>query len=172
VIAVRAALRYAAVLLGCLYLGDLAQAADRPIQVHGSADIYSAPGVALAWGILRGVDESKTIVVVRIVTDPSVYRMAGVSGIDPFTERRKDQLKATTVGSGLDVRLPRPSFGDLPRTEFRFFRSAEEALAGAPQLVVYFLGVPDTTPEFPDAAALDTYLAGRIERARVQKGSP
>ena len=171
-IAVRAALRYGAVFLACLSLGDLAQAADPPTQVHGSADTYSAPGVALAWGILRGGDESKTIVVVRIVTDPSVYRMAAVAGVDPFTERRKDQLKATPVGSGLDVRLPRPSFGDLPRTEFRFFRSAEEAQVGAPQLVVYFLGVPDTTPEFAEPAALDTYLAGRIERARTQKGSP
>ena len=171
-IAAHAPLRYGAVLLACLYLGDLAPAADLPIQVHGSADTYSAPGVALAWGILRGADESKTIVVVRIVTDPSVYRMAAVAGIDPFTERRKDQLKATPVESGLDVRLPRPSFGDLPRTEFRFFRSAEEAQAGAPQLVVYYLGVPDTTPEFAESSALDTYLAGRIERARMQKASP
>jgi hypothetical protein len=172
VIAVRAALWYGTVLLAGLYLGDRAQAADPPIQVHGSADTYSAPGIALAWGILRGANESKTIVVVRIVTDPNVYRMAAVAGVDPFTERRKDQLKATPVGSGLDVRLPRPSFGDLPRTDFRFFRSVEEAQAGAPQLVVYFLGVPDTTPEFADPAALDAYLAGRIERARMQKGSP
>jgi hypothetical protein len=172
VIAVRAALRYGAMLFACLYLGELAQAADLPIQVHGSADTYSAPGLALAWGILRGADESKTIVVVRVVTDPSVYKMAAVAGIDPFTERRKDQLKATAVEGGLDVRLPRPSFGDLPRTEFRFFRSAEEAKAGAPQLVVYYLGVPDTTPEFAEPAALDTYLAGRIDRARTQKGSP
>jgi hypothetical protein len=172
VIAVRAALRHGAVLLACLYLGDRAQAADPPIQVHGSADTYSAPGVALAWGILRGADESKTIVVVRIVTDPSAYRMAAAWGVDPFSERRKEQLRATPVESGLDVRMPRPSFGDLPRTEFRFFRSPEEAQAGAPQLVVYYLGVPDTTPEFAEPAALDKYLTGRIERSRMQKGSP
>jgi hypothetical protein len=171
-IVARAALRFGAVLCAYLYFGDLAQAADLPVQVHGSADTYSAPGVALAWGILRGADESKTIVVVRVVTDPSVYKMAAVAGIDPFTERRKDQLKATSVENGLDIRLPRPSFGDLPRTEFRFFRSAEDAKAGAPQLVVYYLGVPDTTPEFAESSALDTYLAGRIERARMQKGLP
>ena len=171
-IAARAALRFGTMLLACLYVGDRAQAADPPVQVHGSADTYGAPGVALAWGILRAADESKTIVVVRIVTDPRVYPMAAVAGVDPFTERRKDQLKATPVESGLDVRLPRPSFGDLPRTEFRFFRSPADAETNAPQLVVYFLGVPDTTPEFADQVALDAYLAGRIERARMQKGSP
>jgi hypothetical protein len=33
-------------------------------------------------------------------------------------------------------------------------------------LTVFYLGVPDTTPEFADAAKLDAYLAERLERAR------
>ena len=39
-------------------------------EVHGSADAYAAPGVALAWGVLRGADERATVVVVRIVWVP------------------------------------------------------------------------------------------------------
>jgi hypothetical protein len=120
---------------------------------------------------LRGASETKTIVVVRIVTESSIYPLASVTGIDPFTERKKTQLNAAPVGSGLDVRLPRPSFGDWPRTEFRFFRSAEQARADAPDLVVYYSGVPDTAPEFADEAALDKYLAQRIEDARSGKGT-
>jgi hypothetical protein len=154
------------------YAGDDARAADLPREAHGSADVYSAPGVALAWGVLRGVDESATTVVVRIATDPRIYAMAAVVGIDPFTQSRQTRLAATNVDRAADLRVPRSSFADLPRTEFRFFRSAADAQADAPQLVVYFLGVPDTTPEFADSSALETYLAGRIERARVQKGSP
>ena len=73
--------------------------------------------------------------------------------------------------TGLDVRLPRPSFGDLPRTEFRFFRSAEQARADAPERVVFYSGVPDTAPEFADEAALDKYLAQRLEGARTGKGT-
>src|SRR5438552_4331016 len=159
-------------LLSVFAAADIVRAGDSPRVVHGSSDMYSASGIALAWGILRGADEAKTIVVVRIVVDSNNYPLAAVTGIDPFTERKKTQLSATPVGSGLDVRLPRPSFGDLPRTEFRFFRSPADAETNAPQLVVYFLGVPDTTPEFADQVALDAYLAGRIERARMQKGSP
>ena len=37
-IAARAALRFGTVLLACLCVGDRAQAADPPVQVHGSAD--------------------------------------------------------------------------------------------------------------------------------------
>jgi hypothetical protein len=158
-------------LLAVLAATNLVRAGDLPRVVHGSSDVYSASGIALAWGILRDADEAKTIVVVRIVTDPNGYPVASVTAIDPFTERKKTQLNATPVKSGLDVRLPRPSFGDLPRTEFRFFRSDDQAWADAPELVVYYSGVPDTAPEFADEAALDQYLARRIEDARGGKGA-
>ena len=148
----------------------LVHAADPPREVHGSGDAYSATGVALAWGILRNSDESKTLAVVRVVTDPNVYRSVAVAGVDPFTSRRKTMMKPTDVGGAFDVPLSRPSFADLPRTEFRFYRSDADAQADAPALVVYFLGVPDTAPELTNAAALDKYLSERIVRA--QKGTP
>jgi hypothetical protein len=50
------------------------------------------------------------------------------------------------------------------------FDSAAHAQANAPQLVVYYLGVPDTTPEFADAAKLDASLSERIARARAPGG--
>jgi hypothetical protein len=154
------------------HVGDDVRTADLPSEAHGSADVYSAPGVALAWGVLRDADETATTVVVRIATDPSIYAMTAAMGVDPFTQRTQTRLAATKVDRAVDLRVSRSSFAELPRTEFRFFRSAADAQADAPQLVVYFLGVPDTTPEFAEPAALDKYLAGRIERARMQKGAP
>ncbi|HYT96188.1 MAG TPA: hypothetical protein VEO36_02600 [Casimicrobiaceae bacterium] len=163
---------YVAALVIAGHVGDDAFAADLPREVHGSGDAYAAGGVALAWGVLRGANESATTVVIRIATDPGVYAMAAAVGIDPFTQSRQTRLAATKVDRAVDLRVPRSSFADLPRTEFRFFSSGADAQADVPQLVVYFLGVPDTTPEFAEPAALDAYLAGRIERARMQKGSP
>jgi hypothetical protein len=34
-----------------------------------------------------------------------------------------------------------------------------------PKLIVFYAGVPDTTPEFADRRKLDTYLDERIARA-------
>ena len=34
-------------------------------------------------------------------------------------------------------------------------------------MVVYYLGVPDTTPEFADDAKLDAYLDKTLARARA-----
>jgi len=146
-------------------------AAETPREVHGSADAYAAPGVALAWGVLRGASETATVVVVRVITDPQAYPWFAATGIDPFSKGEQPLLRATQSAGPLDVRVPRAQFADYPRTELRFFASAAAAQSGTPKLVVFYLGVPDTTPELVDEAKLDVYLADRIARARAATGS-
>src|SRR5207247_7355218 len=38
-------------------------------EVHGSADAFAMPGIALAWAVLRAAKEDDTAVVVRIDVD-------------------------------------------------------------------------------------------------------
>jgi len=152
------------------FFACFAHAAEPPREAHGSADAYGEPGVALAWGILRGTDENATIVVARIAADRSVYPWMAVLGVDPFTQMKRTLVPAHRVEGSVDLRAARATFADLPRTEFHFYASEEAARTGTPRLVVYFAGVPDTTPEFANAAALDASLVERI--ARVKKGGP
>lgn len=140
-------------------------------EVHGVAETFAAPGVWLGWGILHGATEAATSVVVRIVTDPAVYPFVAVAGGNPFSQRRLPVLAAAQVAGGIDVRVARSHFADFPRTEFSFYASSSTMQSGTPQLVVYYLGVPDTTPEFTSEAALDAYLADRIARSRAIPGS-
>ena len=152
-------------------LSPAAVAGDAPREVHGSADAYAAPGVALAWGVLRGADEATTAVIIRIDADPAVYPWLSAMAIDPFSKAEVPLLRITRGARSLDVRVPRAQFADYPRSELRFFVSAATVDAGTPQLVVFYLGVPDTTPEFTDAARLDSDLNVRIARARAAIGS-
>lgn len=144
--------------------------AQAPREVHGSHDAYAAPGVALAWGVLRGSDEATTAVVVRIVVDPSAYPWLAVTAIDPFSKQEQTVQRPVQAAGPFDLRIQRAQFADYPRTELRLFDSTAHAQANAPQLVVYYLGVPDTTPEFADAAKLDASLSERIARARAAGG--
>ena len=146
-------------------------AADGSREVHGSADVFAAPGVALAWGVLRGATEADTRIVIRIATDRNAFAAVSVIGSDPFTKGERSILPVTPTATNVDVRVPRAHFADFPRTELRLFGSANPAPDEAPKLVVFYLGVPDTAPEFPSAAALETYLAARIARARDGTGS-
>jgi len=163
------ALRLAVGTLVVATFACVANAGDATREVHGSGDTFSEAGVALAWAVLRGTNEAATTVVVRVVTDPGSYRWISVVGVDPFSKRQQTLVSPRRVETSTELRSSRAAFADFPRTEFHFFASADDAQKNAARLVVYYLGVPDTTPEFPDAAALDAYLADRI--ARVQKGS-
>jgi hypothetical protein len=147
-------------------------AGGAPREEHGSADVYAAPGVVLAWAVLRGASEASTSVVIRIAADPQVYPWVAVAGIDPFTKAERPLQQGAQMAGTLDVRIPRSRFADLPRTEFRFYDTAAAAQSAAPVLTVFYLGIPDTTPEFSDKAGLDAYLADRIAHARAEKKSP
>src|SRR6185436_10602397 len=131
---------------------------------------YAAPGVALAWGILRGASESATTVVVRVAADPRSFGSLEVVGVDPFTQKTEQRRAPTPLTAIVDVKVPRAQFADFPRTELRFFALASPSASDAPKLVVYYLGIPDTTPEFPSDAALEKYLAARVSGVREGPG--
>ena len=144
-----------------------AQGVEGAPEVHGSADAFATPGMALAWGVLRGNDDAGTLVVIRIVTNPAAHAEVTVTGSDPFTGQ-ESVVPATARGGGVvDVRVPRAHFAAFPRTDMQF--RAPGAAANA-TLHVYYLGVPDTTPEFNDEGKLEAYLRERL--AQVRAGKP
>ena len=132
--------------------------------VHGVGDVYRGASATIAWGVLRGATESATLVVLRVAADPAAYSTMEVVGRNPFSQSERNLLSATPIHGHVDVRIPRSSFADFPRTELRF-----AAGPGSAPLVVYYLGVPDTTPEFANEAALEAYLTDRIEPTRAGK---
>jgi len=155
------------VLLALLaWLTAAAGAATPAREAHGISDVFVEPEVAIAWGVLRGKDDADTKVVIRIDADPVTYASVSVTGMDPFTQLRRLFLAPTPLHAGVEFISPRPRFVDYPRTDVQFYRSAADANANTPALTVYYLGVPDTTPEFTSEAQLEAYLAERILSAR------
>ena len=156
----RVALRLATTMM-VMVAGANANAAEIEGELHGHSDAFSAQGVAIAWGVSRGNSEDTTSIVLRIAADPRVFAAVAVDGVDPFTSERKPALEKKLLTTPVEVRIPRSRFADFPRTELRFFGAGADA-AGAPRLTVYYLGVPDTTPEFNTESQLEGYLARRI----------
>lgn len=132
-------------------------------EVHGENSSFAGHGVLMAWGILKAPVEDQSRVVVRIVaTDPALTHLA-VDGVDPFTQQRQEMQAAQPLGRSLDVTSARGTFADFTRREFRFFTDADR-VAGRPTLVVYFMGVPDTTPEFLAEGPLARYLEETVAK--------
>jgi hypothetical protein len=142
-----------ALVLSALLLAAAPALAQTP-ERHGASDAFAGDGVSIAWAIMRGADEQRTQIRLRVLADPARYARFTVHGVDPFSKEQA-QLVAPRAAPAT-VAIPRARFADLPRTEVRFL-SAE----GQPVLVVYYLSVPDTTPEFDSEAKLDRYLESR-----------
>ena len=158
--------------LAALLIAASGVAAAQGVEVHGENSVFAGHGVVIAWGVLRAAVEDETRVVMRIAPPGHAYAYVGVEAVDPFTRARRPVLPAEPLGETLDVRSPRTTFGDFPRREVRLYRTAEEWRAGRPALTVYYLGVPDTAPEFASEAALLAYLAEAVAKARPAAGRP
>ena len=140
-------------------------------QVHGSGDGFPTPGVGAGMGASRAAaSEASTFVVVRVAVDRAKYPWLSVVGVDPFTKAELVRMPATMIDATYDVRMPRGTFADHPNTEFRFYATEGDARAGAPALVVYYHGVPDTAPEFAGRrASLSQYLRRSSREAQMTR---
>jgi hypothetical protein len=122
--------------------------------VHGADAVFRDQGLAMGWAVARERDETKTVVLVRVVDAAGRFAAVAVDGVDPFTNKRIVLVPSHAAAGTDDIVIPRVSFGDWPRTEFHFYAAQSDT----PALTVYYLGVPDTTPEFTDRAAARRYL--------------
>ena len=165
---IRSAARYA---LCCLLFAACAlpARADGPPGIHGHSDAFAGQGIAIAWGILRGATEQTTKVVLKIIADPSRYESIAMDGEDPFTGTRQTIFMQRPSKGTIDLRIPRSQYADLPRTELRFFTRLGQS---QPMVIVYYVGVPDTTPEFADEAKLEAFLTERVTRLAQQAKQP
>ncbi len=157
-------------LVALLLLACPALAAAQGQEVHGADSVFGGDGVAIAWGVLKGAIEEETQVIIRIVPTRATYAYVSVEAVDPFSGGRRLALSARPLEEPEDVRSPRWTFGDFPRREIHLYRTADDLRAGNPALTVYYLGVPDTTPEFTSETALFAYLASALAKVRGADG--
>ena len=99
------------------------------------------------------------MVVIRVTNPERRFAYLRIDGVDPFTQRRTTLTDSLPIGARADIRTPRSSFADWPRREIHLYATEADWRAGQSSLTVYYLGVPDTTPEFTSEAALDSYLS-------------
>lgn len=134
-------------------------------ELHGASDAWAGEGLALAWGVLRGPDEERTRVVLRIESTGARHARLTATGRDPFGGAGVDIPVRREAPGVFVVDLPRRHFAEHPRTELRAWLDG----AAEPALMVYFQGVPDTTPESTSAERLQTDLQARLTRVRAQR---
>lgn len=151
-----------------LVLVVAAEAGAQPEEVPGGDAIFSGRGVAIFWGVVRGPDEARTRVVLRIERlDPGApWRLASVEALDPFTGQREWVRLALDLAADpvATVEMSREGFVAKPSRRVLFYRDAEAVQADRPGLVVAYVSIPDTVPEFASRAELNEHFRRARER--------
>ena len=135
-----------------------AQAQAAPESLHGADGIFVSPDVAIVWAVLKQPSGDKATVWLRIVNSTRKFSHVAVEGVDPFTKKREPIEVGIRLEASALIASDRDTFSDLPSREVQLYRSAADLRASKPTLTVYYLGVPDTTPEFSTRAAMDEYF--------------
>lgn len=162
--------RCMAPVLAAAVLGTVLHSAvgAQPEEVPGADAIFAGRGVAIFWGVVRGPDEARTQVVLSIErVDPAApWRLVSVEAVDPFTKEREwvRLALALEAGRAVTVEMSREGFLAKPSRRVLFYRDAAAVQAGRPGLVVAYVSIPDTVPEFAARTALEEHFRRARER--------
>jgi hypothetical protein len=140
-------------------------------MVGAGAPVYAGRGVIVLWAVLRGSEEPGGTVVVRLLAEDAGWTAFAVDVADREGRARAEIMPPAVLAGWPEFRVARAQFGERPRLEVHLARRLEELLARPPQPVftVYFVGVPDTTPEITSEPALAAYFANALNRARARQ---
>jgi hypothetical protein len=144
-----------------LCVGWPATAPGETTVLHGADSIFGSDDVTIVWAVLRAPGDAPAHVVIRIVAAPR-FGAVSVDAVDPFTGTRRPMTALRPLAALVDITRARGDFADFPRLEIHLY---ENAGAGVPALTVYYLGVPDTTPEFTTEPLLLRYLNDAAARS-------
>jgi hypothetical protein len=100
-------------------------------EVHGEGPVFRAPGLVVAWGVLRAGSEADTEVVIRVALADARYAYVRVDAVDPFTGTRRLVERGAQTRGSVDIRSRRAMFADFPRREIH---SISPATRGAPTI--------------------------------------
>lgn len=136
-------------------------------EVHGADSAFRTGPVAICWGMLRGSpgEDVQVIIRVRLLADGDApYSELSVEAVHPLTRAAETVVPRRPIERTTDIAAPRESFKNLTGRRIVFYeRSSPE-----PQLVVFYMGVPDTAPEL-DRERLEQYFEFQFKRLGQQK---
>ena len=136
-------------------------------EFHGADSVFEREGITILWAILKGPTEESSWVYIKIVNSgKSPFQIFSVEAVDPFSKEKEWVVKGKKLEKENLVRSDRTSFRDKTARRILFYRSAEAFEKENPDMAVYYLGVPDTSPEVLLEKEMEDYFEKAIERLK------
>jgi hypothetical protein len=136
-------------------------------EFHGADSVFKREGIMILWAILKGPTEESSWVYIKIVNSgKNPFQIFSVEAVDPFTKEKEWVIKRKKLEKENLLRSNRTSFRDKTARRILFYRSTEAFEKENPDMAVYYLGVPDTSPEVLSEKEMEDYFEKAIERLK------
>jgi hypothetical protein len=160
-------LRLPLLVLVLLALAPLGAASGETRVLPGADASFRSGALGICWGILKEPPGDALQVVTRIrvmAPEANPYTSFAVQAFHPFTGAVEWVARRQPLAADNDVISPREDFKRLGGRRVLFFQAAAGPEDAPPDLVVEYLGIPDTAPEFAAPGRLEDYFAIAFER--------
>jgi len=138
-------------------------------EYHGADSIFEKEGIVILWAIFKGSTEETSWVYVKILSSGIAsisFPVFSVEAVDPFSNAKEWVVKGEYLKASQTVKSVRASFRDKTGRRILFYRSKGDYQAEKPAMTIYYLGVPDTSPEFLSEKEIEDYFVKALERLK------
>jgi hypothetical protein len=138
-------------------------------EYHGADSIFEKEGIIILWGIFKGSTEETSWVYIKIIHkegDSGSFQIFSVEAVDPFSNQKEWVVKGEAFKKENMVKSIRASFREKTARRVLFYEKAEDLLKENPAMIVYYLGVPDTSPEFMTEREIENYFEKAFSRLK------
>lgn len=132
---------------------------SQEIEYHGADSVFEAEGLAVFWAILKGTDINSSKVYIDIVPLDSMknaYTSYRVVAANVFTGDEESVVELESLKQENLIIQEYGSFSKLAKRRLLFYRS--EDTKDAPFMEIYYIGVPDTSPEFQKLEQINDFF--------------
>ncbi len=138
---------------------------------HGADSTFAREGVAILWAVLKGPDEARSWVNIKIALMPGLQAnpvpVFSVEAADPFSKETERLVEGQKWDREFVLKHPRSSFQEKTGRRILFYRDAQDCRAQRPAWAVFYLSVPDTAPEFLSEKEMDDYFNQALKRLKA-----
>jgi hypothetical protein len=138
-------------------------------EYHGADSIFEKEGMIMLWAILKGSTEESSWVYIKIIQTgegPAFFQFFGVEAVDPFSNQKEWLLKGEPLKKENIAKSIRASFREKTARRVLLYEKAEDLLKENPAMIVYYLSVPDTSPEFMTEKEIENYFRQALSRMK------
>jgi len=154
-------------LAGMIWIAPGAPSIFSQTEYHGADSVFEKEGIAILWAILKGKDESSSWVYTKIINfGGNSFQFYSVEAVDPFSKQKEWLLKGMKLEKENLVKSVRTSFRDKTSRRILFYRNEETLEEQIPDMTVFYMGVPDTSPEVLSEKELGAYFERALEQLK------